>query len=41
MPIRLVHNDRTGPFVYADRGGKIAVRRDSFDMATYAKAFAG
>ncbi|MDQ3264387.1 MAG: efflux RND transporter periplasmic adaptor subunit [Myxococcota bacterium] len=32
VPIRMVHHDGTGAFVYADRGGKIALVRPSFGL---------
>ncbi len=33
VPSRLVHRDREGPFVYVDRGGKIAVARPTFGLS--------
>ena len=33
IPIRMVHHDSTGPFVYADQGGKIAVVRPRFGLS--------
>jgi HlyD family secretion protein len=32
IPIRMVHHDDTGPFVYADRDGRIAVIRPRFGL---------
>lgn len=32
LPIRMLHHDRRGPFVYANRGGKIAVVRPRFGL---------
>jgi HlyD family secretion protein len=34
VPIRLIHHDRKGPFVYADRGGKIAVVRPRLGLTS-------
>lgn len=33
VPTRMVHHDSTGPFVYADHGGKIAVVRPRFGLS--------
>jgi len=32
IPIRMIHHDATGPFVYIDRGGKIATARPRFGV---------
>lgn len=32
VPIRMVHHDETGPYVYADRGGRIALVRPRFGL---------
>ena len=32
VPVRLVHHDEVGPFVYADRNGKIELIRPKFGL---------
>jgi HlyD family secretion protein len=33
VPIRMVHHDATGPYVYADRSGRIALARPRFGLS--------
>lgn len=33
VPIRMIHHDATGPYVYADRGGRIALIRPQFGLS--------
>lgn len=32
VPIRMIHHDETGAFVYADRGGRVALARPRFGL---------
>jgi hypothetical protein len=32
VPVRMVHHDATGAFVYADRGGRVALVRPRFGL---------
>lgn len=32
VPVRMVHHDSTGPYVYADRGGRITLVRPRFGL---------
>jgi HlyD family secretion protein len=43
VPVRMIHRDEVGPYVYADRGGRIAVVRPRFGLtdADHVEVLAG